>query len=122
MRLDQWLWAVRLFKSRTLAAEAIRTGRVTVADAPAKASHEVRSGEVIAIRWPPIVRTFDVLGAPRSRVGAGLVPEYMRETTPADALERLRTEQKELARLPADLRGRPTKRLRREWLALRGKE
>jgi ribosome-associated heat shock protein Hsp15 len=79
MRLDQWLWAVRVYKTRSLAAHVIRSGDVLVGEAPAKASHEVRMGEVIRAQTGTRVRVLRVLGIPPSRVGAKLVSEYAEE-------------------------------------------
>lgn len=109
MRLDQWLWAVRLFKSRSLAAEAIKGGHVKVNGAAAKASHETRPGELVIARIGMITRTLRVLDAtPRSRVGARLVAQFAADLTPPEEFEKRR---------PPGSRpkgaGRPTKRERR---------
>ena len=113
MRLDQWLWAVRLYKSRSLAVEAIRSGRVLVNGAPTKPAHESKAGEVVEAQMPFITRTLKVLGIPPSRVAAKLVGAYAEELTPPAEFELAR----ERARLPG-MRppgsGRPTKRERRE--------
>lgn len=113
MRLDQWLWAVRLFKSRSLAVEAIRGGKVTVNGEATKPAHEAKPGELIVAQMPFITRTLKVLGMPASRVGAKLVGEYAEELTPEEEFEKAR----ERARLPG-MRprgaGRPTKRERRD--------
>ena len=113
MRLDQWLWAVRIFKSRNLAAEAIKGGRVKVNEVATKPAHEVRAAEIVTVTLPTIVRTLRVMVAPRSRVGAKLVREYMEDLTPAEEFER----QRERAAAPGMREagsGRPTKRERRE--------
>jgi len=79
MRLDQWLWAVRVFKSRSLAADAIKTGRVEVDGQEAKPAHEIRPEEVITVHFVERARILRVLGAPPSRVAAKFVPEYAAE-------------------------------------------
>lgn len=117
MRLDQWLWAVRVFKTRSLAAAATRAGQVSVNSAPAKAAHFVRPGDIVAVRFPPIVRTFTALGSPPSRTSAALTPNYMAETTPTEELRRWREAQIERHRRPSGSGGRPTKRDRRDWEA-----
>src|SRR3954463_4119658 len=88
MRLDQWLWAVRVFKTRSISAEAIKSGRVQVNGVAMKPAHEVRAGELIAIRmeqgalaW---TRTLRAIGAPPSRVGAKLVAQFTEDLTSAE--------------------------------------
>jgi ribosome-associated heat shock protein Hsp15 len=114
MRLDQWLWAVRIYKTRSLAAEAIRGGHVTVGGESAKPAREVRGGDLIAARVNQMTRTVRVLDAPKSRVGAKLVPQYLEDLTPLEEYQRRR----EANLLPPGFRpkgmGRPTKRDRRD--------
>lgn len=114
MRLDQWLWAVRIYKTRTLAADAIRGGHVKIADEPTKAAHEVRPGEVIAARVSQMTRTVRVLADPPSRVAAKLVAQFAEDLTPPEEYARRR----EANLLPPGFRpkgtGRPTKRDRRD--------
>lgn len=112
-RLDKWLWAVRLFKTRALATDACRAGSVTIAGQPAKPAREVHPGETIIVQQGIIARTLSVLAVPASRVGAKLVPEFCNDLTPATEFEKLRTErlQHVLAREKGS--GRPTKRDRR---------
>jgi ribosome-associated heat shock protein Hsp15 len=113
MRLDQWLWAVRLFKSRNLAAEAIKGGRVKVNDLPAKPAREIKPGEIFAVTFPTIVRTVRVLDAPKSRVGAKLVAQYLEDLTPPEEYARQR-ERLDAPGFRDPGTGRPTKRDRRE--------
>jgi len=112
-RLDKWLWAVRLFKTRALAAAAIRAGGVAVDGRPAKPSREVHPAETVTVRQGLIVRTLRVVGAPASRVGAKLVPLYCTDLTPAAEFEKLREQR--LGQFPSRAAGsgRPTKRDRR---------
>jgi len=112
-RLDKWLWAVRLFKTRALATDACRAGSVIIADQPAKPAREVHAGEIVIVRQGIIARTLRVVAVPRSRVGAKLVPDFCTDLTPASEFEKLRTQrlQHVLAREKGS--GRPTKRDRR---------
>lgn len=113
-RLDKWLWTVRLFKHRSLAAEAIRAGGVAVNGIPAKPSREVRAGEIVTVPQGLITRTLRVVGAPAGRVGAKLVPEYCTDLTPPAEFEKLRVSRLERVLARPKGSGRPTKRERRE--------
>ena len=115
MRIDKFLWCVRLYKTRSLATDACRRGHVLCPDtAVVKPSHEVQIGDRIAVRTAPIWRRFIVLAIPESRVGAKLVPSLVIDITPWEDLEK-----QELARRTRALgrsagTGRPTKRERRD--------
>ncbi|MEQ1858763.1 MAG: RNA-binding S4 domain-containing protein [Chthoniobacteraceae bacterium] len=113
MRLDQWLWAIRIYKTRTLAADAIKGGHVKIAAGPTKPAHEVRPGEVIAARVGQLTRTIRVLAAPPSRVAAKLVAQFAEDLTPPEEYARRR----DANLLPPGFRakgaGRPTKQDRR---------
>ncbi|MGH7945097.1 MAG: RNA-binding S4 domain-containing protein [Opitutaceae bacterium] len=113
VRLDKWLWAVRIFKSRSLACDACRAGSVAVNELPAKPARDVRAGETVTVKQGLLVRTLRVVGVPPSRVGAKLVPNFCIDLTPKEELEkgRERTVQQLLAREKGT--GRPTKRDRR---------
>ena len=113
-RLDQWLWAVRLFKTRALSTAAIRAGSVEVNTLPAKPAREVHAGETVTVRQGLILRTLRVVAVPPARVGAKLVPQYCSDLTPAAECEKVREQrmQQVLAREKGS--GRPTKRERRE--------
>jgi ribosome-associated heat shock protein Hsp15 len=112
-RLDKWLWAVRLFKTRSLATDACRAGSVAVNDQPAKPARDVHAGETITVRQGVILRTLKVIGVPRSRVGAKLVSNFCDDLTPPTEFEKARENpiQQLLAREKGS--GRPTKRDRR---------
>lgn len=112
-RLDKWLWAVRIFKSRSLASDACRAGSVVVNELPAKPARDVHAGETIAVQQGLVRRTLRVVGVPRSRVGAKLVPNFCLDLTPPEELEKGKTRsvQQVLARDKGS--GRPTKRDRR---------
>ena len=114
MRADKYLWSVRLFKTRAVAAEALKTGRVSQGEAVLKASKVFKANETFEIRHHGYRETYKVLGLPTSRVGASLVPNFLAVTTPAEELER-----KEFLLLAQKLtrprgQGRPTKKDRRD--------
>lgn len=112
-RLDKWLWAVRLFKTRSLATDACRAGSVTVNDQPAKPARDVHAGETIIVKQGIVTRTLRVLGVPRSRVGPKLVADFCSDLTPQEEFEKVKEQriQDLLAREKGS--GRPTKRDRR---------
>ncbi len=114
IRIDKWLWAVRLFKTRSLAADECRKGKVLINGISAKPSREIKEGETIQLKRPPIVRSYKVIALTENRVSAKLVPEFMVETTPASELQIMEM-QKNMGfyhREPGS--GRPTKKERRE--------
>jgi ribosome-associated heat shock protein Hsp15 len=120
VRIDKWLWAVRLYKTRALATQACRGGHVTIAGDSVKPSRSVRVGDVIAARTGELLKTVKVLGLIGNRVGPKLVDQYTEDLTPA--AEYLRVEQaREVARsVPHRPKGsgRPTKKERRQLEAL----
>lgn len=113
-RLDKWLWAVRVFKTRAEAAAVCRNGRVQVNGLDAKPGRDVHLGETVTAKVGMITRTLKVRGVPRSRVGAKLLVEFVEDLTPAAEYERVK--QASLEHLLARERGkgRPTKKDRRE--------
>ena len=121
-RLDKWLWAVRLFKTRFLATDACRGGKVRVREEKAKPSYSIKVGEMVTVQSGPITKTIRVLGLIEKRVGAKLVPNYMEDLTPPEEYELLKmtAAQKVLRRDRGT--GRPTKRDRREIERLFGND
>ena len=113
MRLDQWLWAVRVFKTRTLAVAAIKAGHAKVNGANTKPAHEARAGETVTVRIGVITRTLRVIGAPASRVAGKLVAEFAEDLTPPEEYDKQRVV-RFLPGARARGAGRPTKRERRE--------
>lgn len=114
VRIDKWLWAVRVFKTRSLATDACKMNRVSINGQLTKPSRLVKEGDVISVRKPPIEYSFKVLRVLNNRVGAKLVPEYMENVTPKEQYDIL-----ELQRLSrfvdrAKGLGRPTKKDRRD--------
>ena len=121
-RIDKWLWAVRLFRTRSLAANACRDGQVMIGGQRVKPARAVRVGEMIGAKVGGVQRTVRVLAFPRSRVSAKVVPDFMEDLTPAAEYEKAR----EAARLapfswPKGM-GRPTKKNRRLWERLSPEE
>jgi len=112
-RLDKWLWAVRVFKTRGLATGACRAGSVAVNGRAAKPARDVHAGETVTVRVGLVVRTLMVRAVPASRVGAPRVAEFCEERTAAEEYEKAR--QQRIQHLLARERGsgRPTKRDRR---------
>jgi ribosome-associated heat shock protein Hsp15 len=122
VRIDKWLWAVRLFKTRSLATEACKKGRVVVNRTPVKPSYVLQTGKVIQVKKPPLTYTYKVLGLIQKRVGAGSVHSFIEDLTPKEALEVLNI-QKTTNWFQRDKgRGRPTKKERRELDQLRNPE
>ena len=113
-RLDKWLWASRIFKTRTIAADACKNGRITIGGVKQKASKMIKEGDVIEVRKPPITYSFKVLKAIQNRVGAKLVPEVLENVTAKEQLELL--EMNRISGFVGRARGtgRPTKKERRE--------
>ena len=113
-RLDKWLWAARIFKTRSIAADACKNGRISIGGVKQKASKMVKVGDVIEVRKPPITYSFKVLQAIQNRVGAKLVPEVLENVTAREQLELL--EMNRISGFVGRARGtgRPTKKERRE--------
>ncbi|MDP4208977.1 MAG: RNA-binding S4 domain-containing protein [Bacteroidota bacterium] len=120
IRFDKFLWAVRIYKTRTLAAEACAKGQVTVDGVPVKPSRHVKEGEVLMVRKSPVLYTYKVLKVLHTRLSAEKVKEYIEDTTPVEEFNKI-----EMARLvKSGIRdrgtGRPTKRDRRDIDKLQG--
>ena len=113
-RIDKWLWAVRIYKTRTIAANACKKGRVAVNDNTAKPARLIEPDDIISVRKPPVTYKFRVLQAIDKRVGAKLVPKMLENITPPEEYEIL-----EMAKIGGFVdrargSGRPTKRERRQ--------
>ncbi len=118
-RIDKWLWAMRVFKTRTIATEACKKGRVTMNGTALKPSRNIKVGDIVDVRKPPITYTFRVLALAENRLGAKLVPGHLENLTPQSQYELL-----EMTRISGfvDRRkglGRPTKRDAREMASFR---
>lgn len=115
MRIDKYLWCVRLFKTRSLSAKNVEAGNVKIGgEIVKKSSKEIKIDQTFELKTQPIWRTFKVRDIPKSRVGAKLVPDLMVETTNEDDLKLLKQIQKENSDLrQKGMLGRPTKKNRR---------
>ncbi len=114
VRMDKWLWSVRIFKTRSLATEACNKGHILVDGLPVKPSRSVKPGDVVKVRRSPIYRSYKVIAYPGSRVGAKELEKYMLEVTPPEELAILEM-QKDMQWISRDRgSGRPTKKERRD--------
>ena len=113
-RIDKWLWAVRIYKTRSIAAEACKKGHISIGDRTAKPAHNIRVGDIVNVKKAPITYSFRVLKCAEHRVGAKLVPELMENITPQEQYEIL--EISKISGFVDRMRGtgRPTKKERRE--------
>ena len=112
-RIDKWLWASRIFKTRSIAADACKNGRVTIEGVNVKPSRMVKVGETVSVRKPPITYSFRILKTIEQRVGAKLLPEIYENVTAPEQYELL-----EMTRISGFVdrargTGRPTKKERR---------
>lgn len=113
-RIDKWMWAARIFKTRTIAAEACKKGRISINGSQVKPARMVKPGDVVQVRKPPVTYSFKVLQAIEKRVGAKLVPEIMENVTTPDQYELLEMSQISGFVDRARGTGRPTKKERRD--------
>ncbi|BBE16777.1 ribosome-associated heat shock protein implicated in the recycling of the 50S subunit [Aquipluma nitroreducens] len=113
-RIDKYLFAVRLYKTRSLASEECRKGKVTIGGMNVKPSRELKVGETIQLRRPPITRSYKVLALTENRMAAKMVPEFLLETTPASELEILEVQKNMSVYNRERGTGRPTKKERRD--------
>ena len=114
IRIDKWLFAVRLYKTRSQASEECRKGKATIGGMNVKPSRELKIGEIIQLRRPPITRSYKILALTENRMAAKLVPEFLLETTPASELEILEVQKKMSVYERERGTGRPTKKERRD--------
>ncbi len=118
IRLDKYLWAVRVFKTRSDAAEAVRTNKVTVNGAWAKPSREVKPGDLIAVRKQQVTYSYKVVEPVSSRQPAKQVPLYCLNVTPQEELDKLNVPRETIFVFRERGTGRPTKKERRDLDAL----
>lgn len=118
VRLDKYLWAVRVFKTRSDAADAIRNSRVLVNGSYAKPSREVKIGDRISVRRQSVTYQYKVLDLVSSRQGAKLVPQYCLDMTPQEELDKLNVPRETIFVFRERGTGRPTKKDRRQIDAL----
>lgn len=118
VRIDSFLWAVRIFKSRSLASDACKKGRITINGNVVKPARIVVVGDIIGVRKAPVTYSFRVLQTARNRMGAKLVPDYILNVTSQEELEVLEMQKLSGFIDRAKGEGRPTKKDRRsldEW-------
>lgn len=113
-RVDKWLWDTRIFKTRSIATDACKKGRIAVDGVTVKPSRTVKIGDKISVRKPPVTYTFEVIGLTEARVGAKLVPNFLKNLTTRDQYELL-----DMVRISGFVNrqkglGRPTKKEGRE--------
>ncbi|MBR4995184.1 MAG: RNA-binding S4 domain-containing protein [Alistipes sp.] len=118
IRLDKYLWAVRVYKTRSDAADAIRNNRVLVNDSYAKPSREVKQGDIISVKKMPVTYTYKVLDLVSSRQSAKNVPDYCLNITPQQELDKLNVPRETIFVFRERGTGRPTKKERRDIDAL----
>ena len=119
IRVDKWLWAVRIFKTRNQATEACKKGKILIREQPVKPSRVLRINDIIQVKRPPIVYSFKVTGLLSKRLSAKLVKDYIEDITPEQELEKLKV--RETFFISRDKgSGRPTKKERRTMDKLRG--
>lgn len=115
-RVDKWLWATRVFKTRTIATDACKKGRVEIGNVSVKPSRTIKPGDVISVRKPPITLTLEVVALTENRVGAKLVPNFLNNLTPKSQYDLL-----EMSRVSGFIdrqkgTGRPTKKEGRDLM------
>ena len=113
VRIDKWMWATRIFKTRTIASEACKKGRVMIGQSTVKSSRTIKVGDIILVRKPPITYSFKVLQLIEKRMGAKLVPDFMQNVTTPDQYALLEANKLSGFIDRAKGTGRPTKKDRR---------
>jgi ribosome-associated heat shock protein Hsp15 len=114
MRIDKFLWSIRFYKTRNIAAEEIKKNRVSIGANPVKSSKEVKEGDVIKIRRNQIDYKIKVLQIPKSRIGAKLVPLHITDLTDKEQYEILKIRRMSQDYYRQKGEGRPTKKDRRD--------
>ena len=114
VRIDKWLWSVRIFKSRSLATDFCKRGRVLINDEAVKPSRNIHIGDVIVVRKPPLTLTYQVTGLIEKRGSATVAAENVIDLTPQEELDRAKHAQENAFFVRDRGTGRPTKKDRRE--------
>ena len=120
-RIDKWLWAVRIFKTREMATKACAGGKVKIDGSAVKASRNIQQNDVIQVRKGVVKYLYKVRTIAEKRMGAKLVPDYLEDITPKEELVKLKSSQKQLIQTRGKGQGRPTKKERRMMDKMRGK-
>ena len=120
-RIDKWLWAVRIFKTREMATKACTGGKIKIDGTAVKASRNIQQNDVIQVRKDVVKYLYKVRTIAEKRMGAKLVPDYLEDITPKEELVKLKSSQKQLIQTRGKGQGRPTKKERRMMDKMRGK-
>ena len=112
-RIDKWLWAVRIFKTRSLASEACAVGKIKIDGTAVKASRNIKTGDIIQVRKGVIKYIYQVKNTAEKRMGAKLVPDFLEDMTPEEELAKLQSAHKQPIQTREKGQGRPTKKERR---------
>jgi len=113
IRIDKWLWAIRIYKTRSLASEACRAGKVKISGITVKPSREIKAGDIIVINLSPLIKTVEVLEPIKNRVGAKLVPQFANDLTPQEEYDKVKLINEMNFERRDRGSGRPTKKQRR---------
>ncbi|MBP5318603.1 MAG: RNA-binding S4 domain-containing protein [Paludibacteraceae bacterium] len=113
-RIDKWLWTMRFFKTRSIATEACKKGRILVGGVQVKPSYTVTTGTVVQVKRPPVTYSYSIMQLATGRLGAKLLGEYMIDITPADELAKLNALRQSGFKDRDPGLGRPTKKERRD--------
>jgi ribosome-associated heat shock protein Hsp15 len=112
VRIDKWLWAVRIYKTRSLAADACKKGRIIINGTEVKPSHEVKPGEIVFVRKLPVIYTLQVRSLVHNRLPAQRVKEFVDDLTSPEELDKLKINDMAFFKRNRGA-GRPTKKERR---------
>lgn len=112
MRIDKWLWSVRIFKTRSLAADACSKGRVLINNMEAKPSKEIFGNEIVTVRKPPVIYTYKIKQLLKNRLPAKLVNDFLEDLTSVEELNKLQIKETFFVKRDRGT-GRPTKKERR---------
>ncbi|MEC9332385.1 MAG: RNA-binding S4 domain-containing protein [Verrucomicrobiota bacterium] len=113
IRIDKWLFAVRLFKTRGLATEACKRGKIKLNESQAKAAKSIKLGDIINIRQSPMIRSLEVIGLTERRIGAKLVENFAKDITPKEEWDKFYKSKSNRTENQNKSQGRPSKKERR---------
>lgn len=113
IRIDKWLFAVRLFKTRGLATEACKRGKIKLNESQAKAAKSIKLGDIINIRQSPMIRSLEVIGLTERRIGAKLVENFAKDITPKEEWDKFYKSKSNRTESQNKSQGRPSKKERR---------
>jgi ribosome-associated heat shock protein Hsp15 len=114
MRIDKWLWAVRIFKTRSQASESCKKGKVMINDVQTKPSREVNVNDIVNVKKPPAIFTYKVTGILQKRSSAKIASEHYEDLTPEEEINKIKIKNKNKNMFAYKGEGRPTKKQRRK--------